>query len=401
MTTDDSRPWVTLAATTGIQALISLSTMIGPVLASLIVLRTGGSATLLAGNLAAVTFLGAAMSSLVSGPLILRYGAIRLSQFGLLSCALGMLLAASGIHGLLIAGCFLAGMGNGPATPASSHLLMRSTPAHRMSLVFSIKQTGVPLGILAAGAIGPGLALLAGWQAVMVFVAIVCIAIAVATQPLRRRLDTDRLPDTPVHLRAVLDPVRMVMTHVTLRRLALCSMVFNITQLSLTAYAVTYLHESLGIGIVSAGLLLSVAQVGGVTGRICWGWIADTWWGAPVTLTVLGSMMAVCAVGMSLLVPATPVWAVMLLMLVFGTAAIGWNGVYLAYVARTAPAGFAGKATGGTMMFTFLGNVSGPLLVALVIQGFGGMYAAYALLAVPLAIVAIVLFRSRREAAAQ
>jgi MFS family permease len=50
-------------------------------------------------------------------------------------------------------------------------------------------------------------------------------------------------------------------------------------------------------------------------------------------------------------------------LLVFGATAIGWNGVYLAEVARQAPPGMASVATGGTLAVTFLGVVFGSPLV--------------------------------------
>ena len=54
----------------------------------------------------------------------------------------------------------------------------------------------------------------------------------------------------------------------------------------------------------------------------------------------------------------------------FGATAIGWNGVYLAEAARSAPEGSAGEATGGTLFFTFLGIVLGPSLFAAVASFF-------------------------------
>ena len=79
---------------------------------------------------------------------------------------------------------------------------------------------------------------------------------------------------------------------------------------------------------------------------------------------------------------------------VFGASAIGWNGVYLAEVARQAPTGLAGAATAGTLMFTYLGNVSGPLLFGSIAQAFG-FGAAYAALALPLAVTGWMLLRAR------
>jgi len=63
-----------------------------------------------------------------------------------------------------------------------------------MSLVFSIKQTGVPAGGMLAGALVPGLLLLAGWQGALLAVAAACLACVGLAQPLRAALDAGRQP---------------------------------------------------------------------------------------------------------------------------------------------------------------------------------------------------------------
>jgi len=45
---------------------------------------------------------------------------------------------------------------------------------------------------------------------------------------------------------------------------------------------------------------------------------------------------------------------------IFGASAIGWNGVYLAEVARIAPKGQAGTATGASLAMTYSGVVIFP-----------------------------------------
>src|SRR3546814_14031498 len=91
--------------------------------------------------------------------------------------------------GSMAIGAVLIGLGYGPITPASSHLLARSTPAHRMSFVFSVKQTGVPLGGVLAGMLVPGLAGLIGWQGAFLIIATITLLCAVAIQPLCAELD--------------------------------------------------------------------------------------------------------------------------------------------------------------------------------------------------------------------
>ena len=47
------------------------------------------------------------------------------------------------------------GFGYGMTNPSGAELLMRITPKRRRNIVYSIKQTGIPLGGMLAGAIAP------------------------------------------------------------------------------------------------------------------------------------------------------------------------------------------------------------------------------------------------------
>ena len=113
-------------------------------------------------------------------------------------------------------------------------------------------------------------------------------------------------------------------------------------------------------------------------------------------LAMLATLMAVCSVATALLQPAWPRIVVIAVLFVYGASAVGWNGVYLAEVARQAPAGMAGMATGGTLFFTFLGVVLGPPVFGALSGMFGSYRAGFAVLAVPLAVSAVVLWRRPR-----
>jgi MFS family permease len=387
--------WTTLSVTLGIQALVSMAALTLSVLAPLIAPPLGRAASTLAGLFAALVFLGAMASSLAAGALVARVGAIRASQLGLGLCAAGLACATLPWLPAMVGGALLIGLGYGPITPASSHLLIRTTPAHRLSLMFSIKQTGVPAGGLMAGALAPGLALLAGWQAVVLAVALACVLVAALAQPLRAAFDGDRDPRARLRAAHLLRPVRLVLSQGILKRLALCSFLFAIAQVALTAFLVIHLHEGLGVDLVAAGLLLSIAQGAGVVGRIAWGWVADAGLGPRRTLTLLAALMAASALATAALPAGAPAAATVAVLLAFGASAVGWNGVYLAEVARRAPAGLAGVATGGVLVFTFFGNVAGPLLFGTVAGLAGGFQVAYALLALPLAAAGVLLHRMR------
>ena len=395
--------WWSLTVTTAIQAMVSMALLTLPAMAPAVARALAVPSTLV-GAYVALCYFAAMLSSLVGGTLVRRLGAIRVSQLGLGLCAVGLALCALPWLPAVALGALCIGAGYGPITPASSHLLALTTPAHRVSLVFSIKQTGVPAGGMLAGALVPGLSLWLGWQGTLLAVAGVCALCAALAQPLRAALDADRQPAQPLALQALFKPIGMVLGHPSLRALAACSFLFSAVQVSTTAYMVTYLNESLGMTLLAAGAALSVSQLAGVVGRIAWGAVADRGLGPRNTLMLLATLMMVGSVLTALLQPQWPtllIWAIVALL---GASAIGWNGVYLATVARQAPPGQAGVATGGTLLFTFMGVVCGSPAFGALAGASGSYRIAFAALALPAALaLGLLVWRAaqaRREPAA-
>lgn len=387
--------WWPLLLTLVIQAMVAMALLSLPVVAP-VVAQTLQVSPALVGLYVSVTYAGAMVATLMGGATVARMGAIRVSQWGLVLCALGLILCAVPWLPSMVLGAVLIGLGYGPITPASSHLLARTTPKHQMSLVFSIKQTGVPLGSMLAGAVVPPLALLGNWQLSLVLVAVVCLLCAWVSQSLRAELDSDRQSDSVIRWGNLIEPIRLVLAHRALLIMAFCSFLFSMVQLSLTTYLVTFLHDDLTYGLVAAGLALSVTQLGGMGGRVVWGFVADRWLGARRMLVLLASMMTLGALASAFLTIDTPQAVVIVILVGFGSSAIGWNGVYLAEVARRAPPGMASMATGGTLAFTFLGVVVGPPLFGALSGLFGTYRAGFVGLMVMASVSGTVLYFSHR-----
>ncbi len=388
--------WWPLLLTLVIQALVAMALLTLPVMAP-VVAQTLQVSPALVGLYVSVTYAGAMVATLMGGATVARMGAIRVSQWGLVLCAVGLVLCAVPWLPAMVLGAVFIGLGYGPITPASSHLLARTTPPAQMSLVFSIKQTGVPLGSMLAGAIVPPLALLIDWQWSMGVVAALCLLCAGVSQGMRAELDSDRQADARIRWGSLIEPIRMVLAHRALFTMAACSFMFSMVQLSLTTYLVTFLHDDLSYGLVAAGLALSVTQLGGIGGRVVWGYVADRWLGARRMLLLLASMMALGALASVFLTTETPHGVVIAILVGFGASAIGWNGVYLAEVARRAPPGMASMATGGTLAFTFLGVVLGPPLFGALSGLFGTYRAGFVGLVLMASISGTVLYFSQRS----
>jgi len=247
-----------------------------------------------------------------------------------------------------------------------------------------------------AGLIVPGLADLIGWQAAFLAVAAVSMLCAVAIQPLCATLDADKDYTQRLSFGSGLaGPLRLVFSHRSLTVLAAVSFMFSIAQLSLSTYLVTFLHHDLLMGLVLAGFVLAVAQAAGVAGRLLWGYVADRYLGSTNMLIVVALLIVLCAVITPFLGRIDSHVAVLIVVAVFGSCAVGWNGVYLAEVARQAPPGQTSMATAGTLSMTFMGVVVGPPLFGLIATALGSYGLAFASLVVPSGICLWLLWRYR------
>jgi nitrate/nitrite transporter NarK len=118
--------------------------------------------------------------------------------------------------------------------------------------------------------------------------------------------------------------------------------------------------------------------------------------GAHRTLALLTALMALGCIGTALLTRETGDFWVFAVLIVFGACAVGWNGVYLAEVARIAPPGKAGMSTGGTLAFTFLGVVFWPPIFGQIAELTGSYRASYIAFCLPL-LFCLVFFLCRRR----
>jgi MFS family permease len=371
-----------LGITFAVQALVALAVYCAPVMAPVAGPALGFSPAAV-GYYIAATYFGSMIGSAVAGGWVARFGPIRVSQAGLALCLAGLALAASASAPLVMLGGFIVGLGYGPTTPASSVILVRAAPPGMFALTFSVKQTGVPAGGVLAGALVPGLVLALGWQWAAAAIGLACLALAGAIGPACARYDRELDPAAPLTFGSALAPVKLVLRTPRLRELCVASFVFGGVQITLVTYLVTFLVESFALSLVVAGLVMSVSQVASVAGRVLWGVIADRVLTRRVMLGLLGLGMGASAL---VALAAGPDWPRGLLFayaVAFGATAVGWNGVWLAEIARSAPPGRTSEATGGCLFFTFLGVVVTPPAFNAVLAASASYALAYAVFSVP------------------
>lgn len=394
----DSRAgWMVLVLTLTIQALATMVLLVPPVMAPVLSAQLGVPAGYI-GFYIAVAYLSAMLSSLSAGAMLTMVGPIRLSALCLVSSAAGLTLfvMAPSVWTLALAGIFI-GLGYGPVTPCSSQILIKNTPMHRLSLIFSIKQTGVPLGGVLAAMIMPSLEQMAGWRSALGVVCVVLFICAVVSLFAPRSWEPEATGARKSFKDEFFGALGTIYRIPVLRTLAVCSFCFSVCQLTLMTYAITFLHNEVSMSLVLAGVFLSVSQAAGVVGRILWGYLADNFFSTWSMLLMLAAGMLLSAVGVFYIDADSSEWWIIFVFAVFGATAIGWNGVYLAEVARRAPEGKSGSVTGATLAVTYLGVVLGPPAIGLISQAAGGFGYGFLALLLPTIASIILLGRTKRH----
>lgn len=365
-----------LTVTLAVQALTSMAMIAPSVMAPVVALELGLSPQGIGWFVALEYSLGM-VSGLACGALIARLGTIRVCQLTVCLGAAGLLAGTGAKLPLVFLAAALIGSGYGLVNPVSSQILVKAAPPHMRSLIFSIKQTGVPLGGALAGALVPPMVLYSGWRGSAALVALLCLIVALAIQP-ARTLDAAEPGGAGFGSRPrFFSPLAMVFSNAPILELSFISLVFSAVQLVLITYFVSYLNLEIGYSLVAAGLIYSSANVAGVAGRVLWGVVADRWLSPRATLGLLGVMMGLSGVSVAGFNIDWPLPAVLLASVLFGGSAVGWNGVFLAEAARLAPPGQVGAITGGTQFITFIGALAAPPLFGLTIMLTGTYSKAY------------------------
>lgn len=381
-----SRTTLAIAATMGGQA-FGAAAQLAPAVLALEIAAAAGVAPTMIGVYAGIVFFAAAVSSLGGGGLIARHGGVRAVQVGVVLSAIGVALAALGHPAALAASAFVIGLGYGPMTPASSVVLAHWAPAHRLGLVMSIKQTGVPLGYFATGVLLPWLAATVGWQNAMLALAGAAVVTALLLGPAAKRLD-QRSRSVTGGFASAKRSLGLLKRHPKLMRIAMASLAFAGVQVAVTSFLVVYLESEAGLPKSLAAWPLAVAGVAAVAGRIGWGALADL---APAArlLAILPILMASALVFLLMVGPNADIILLTGLGLALGLSVLAWNGVMLIEAARQAPPGEIGLATSGVLALTYIGSTIFPQLLSLTVGalgsyaiGFGAMIGAALLVAI-------------------
>ena len=287
-----------VASTLAVQVAIVMASLTVPVLASAIAPAVGVPSYWV-GYYSALIYGCATLSSFATPLLFRRWGGIRLHQGMLVMVAVALMALLPAWPAGFAASGIVLGLAYGPMNPASAVLLMRYTPSHLRSRVFSFKQTAVP--DRAAHSRRPGDAARRGARSA-----------GAARWPRHRgacayaleradpavgatAIDEDRASSARprgVSVKFWL-PLRLIAENGELRSVTVAAFAFGSLQFSFVAVFPTVLAH-VGWSTTDAGRAMSVALVVGVVLRVPWGTLADKIGSRPI-LAAMGVMMSLAS----------------------------------------------------------------------------------------------------------
>lgn len=356
----------TLATTTAIQILSTATALALTGIAPIVATAFGLDAHWIGYQISAI-YASGMIASAMAGTLIARFGAVRIEQLALACYATALLLLVSANVWIAALASLIIGVGYGVQNPASAQILSKVTPPRRRSLVFSIKQAGVPLGGVIASLAYPALVPVIGWRLALGLTVIPCLAMLAL---LARHDEGHKRPARASGsvVAGFMSEQRLVWRNTDLRVLAMLGMLYSSLQLSISAFTVSMLVDH-GWALVTAGMIAGAVQGSGAAGRILWGMTADRIGGFQV-LGLIGLISMACMVALWRLddLPAAVQVAVLCL---FGFCMSGWNGALMAECTRHCEPQDAGRVIGGALVYTFLGVMVGPSALAVLYDACG------------------------------
>lgn len=288
----------------------------------------------------------------------------------------------------LVGAAVLAGAAMGINNPVTNRLIALHTPPRRRGRVVGVKQTGVKVSHLAAGATLPWLAQALGWRQGLVLVAVGAgtgVLLAPVAVP-RAVARTGRGANAP--------SATPMQADIGWLRLFAVTMAVGVA--AINTYLPLYAVDRVGLSLPAAGAVVTAYAMTATGSRLVWAALTDRLGDPTMVLLWLSGAGAAGLLVLATAASAGPaiLW---LATLWTGVTTGSWNVVAHVTVVREAHGSRAAAASGFMQSAFFLGLAIGAPLFGLMVQVTGGYGLAWSV-ASGLALVAFaVVLRERHR----
>lgn len=301
--------------------------------------------------------------------LLARCGAVLLGIVCIACAGLGQLALLAADWRVVILAPLVIGFAIGGMNPVTSQILSPYASACNAAAITAIKQTGVPLGAVFAGLVGPLLAGAGGWLMAVACSTIAALVIAAALLPVgltsRRREQAPRSPTHP------LEPIKRLLALPGIKTVIVAGIAYVVAQFCLRSFFTVYLVRDVGLTLSFAGFAFAVTQAAGMAGQLFWGTLCGRAMTHHAVLAVIGALMALAS---GIMAYANGTWGAAAILGVsglFGFTAAGFVPVVLGAVMTSSTADQAGALTSALNMFLLGTSLLGPVAFGGIARSFG------------------------------
>lgn len=248
-----------------------------------------------------------------------------------------------------------AGSGFGLAQPASATVLLEANNDENLATLFAVKQAGIPVATLLAGAGLPLIAIHQGWEATMIVAGLVPLSVAGI-------IFLFRMKARPRPIANGHDPVDVPPVLALTVAGAIAAVVIS----SASGFGAVAMTNA-GIGEATVGILLIGFSLGGGVTRILGGIVVDS--RSINAVKLAGFVLLASAIGYGFLVTGDSLGAAVGIGLAY-TVGWSWPGLLFYSVVVSTPSA-PGVAAGRLQIGFSVGNSIGPLLFGGALDHFG------------------------------
>jgi MFS family permease len=309
-------------------------------------------------------FLSSTLMAIIGGQFVDMLGSRRGMVGGILSVSiLAMCHAWVPSYSYILALVLLSGFGFSLVTPSVNRAVIDWSPASSRGLAMGISQSGGCVGAVLGAALLPQLAVGMGWRGAVVVGGLLGIVTSLFLWFFYRERGT------APHTRRAFDfsAVKRLVKNRRLLFVCLLGIGFGSVNSSLLTHLAVFLNQDLGLDKTVAGLGLSALYLGGITGRLGWGWVGDRLLkGSSRRMLFIICMINVLMAGLfagfteNVVLPTA---LVLFLVFLWGTTAVGWITSFFTAIGQLVDQESTGTATGLSLIFVRAGVVVSPPLL--------------------------------------
>ena len=317
-----------------------------------------------------IAYFAATLCTLFSGGITRRLGAVSCLAVAMACVAMGaMVTTLLQLTGMFV-GSIIMGIGFGLIPASASQVLIAVSEEKNRALIFSIKQSGIPVGGMMSALTTPLFIEVWDWRAAGYAVCFSSLLIFIFLFANRRHwvVEDHDWASAPLNPLLPILAVRGSRSLVLLVYMAACYVAVQIVWLTFLS---PFFVEDLDISLLEAGYLLAVIQVTGIFGRITWGWLSDQYQDNFTVMIILGWVMVLCCGAAYFLSGNTPFSVLAVLCFLIGFSAVSWNGVFHAALIEVSPPGETVQVIAGMAFYVYIAMFVWPALFAFLIEQSG------------------------------